>query len=189
MRRAGLILFTHEHLDHVGGFLRSPAFASIAGKALITPEQLAGIRATRGLPWPPAAEARIRPFAYRHMAAVAPGVVLIKTPGHTAGSQMIFVRLANGHEFLFAGDTATMGRSWRWERVRSRLVGEYLAPEDRAAILGWLRALAELKRRAPSLIIVPGHDLEEITTPLAHSGVRRGFPAANPLARGTAESD
>lgn len=179
MRRARLILFTHEHIDHVGGFLGSPAFPGIAGKALLTPEQLAG-----GLPWPPGGRALIRPFSYQRMAAVAPGVVLIHTPGHTPGSQMVFVRLAGGGEVLFAGDTATMARSWLWGRARSRLVADFVTPEDRGAVLGWLRALQELKRQAPALVIVPGHDHREISGPRNRSGIGQGFGDPRPAAQG-----
>ena len=55
--------------------------------------------------------------------AVAPGVVVIPAPSHTLGSQMVFVKLADGREFLFAGDIATMASSWRELRARSRLIG------------------------------------------------------------------
>ena len=176
MHRARLLLFTHEHLDHIGGFVRSPRFAELAAKALVTPEQLAA-----AVPWPAGARGAIRPFAYRGMTAVAPGVVLIRTPGHTPGSQMVFVRLANGREYLFAGDTATMGRSWRWGRARSRLVASYLAPEDRGAVLGWLRAIQRLQRQAPGLFVVPGHDFEEISDPQRPSGMHIDLVALQPL--------
>lgn len=180
MRGAALIVFTHEHLDHIGGFLQLPDFAAIARKALVTPEQFAASGSAEPLRWPRGAKAIVRRFAYRGMAPVAPGVVLIRTPGHTPGSQMIFVRLAGGREYLFAGDTATMGRSWQWVRGRSRLLADYLAPEDRAAVLGWLRALRELKRQAPGLVIVPGHDIDELSDPQRPTGIGHGFPPGAP---------
>lgn len=176
MRRAGLILFTHEHLDHIGGLLHLRDFAAVARRALITPEQLGGNRWSDSLPWPRGARAAIRPFRYRGMAAVAPGVVLIRTPGHTPGSQMIFARLANGREYLFTGDTATMDRSWLLVRGRSRLVTDLIAPEDRAAVLGWLGAVRRLKLEDPAIVIVPGHDYEVLTDPRRHTHVRFDFP-------------
>jgi glyoxylase-like metal-dependent hydrolase (beta-lactamase superfamily II) len=178
LRRAGLILFTHEHSDHMAALLRMPDYASVVRHALITPEQLAG---ADKLPWPPGGRALLRPFAYQGMAAVAPGVVLIHTPGHTPGSQMIFVTLANGREYLFAGDTATVARSWKLVRARSRLLSDWLAPEDRAAVLGWLWALRDLKRQDPGLVIIPGHDLEAIRDPEHPSGILDGFDTLTPL--------
>lgn len=180
LRRAGLILFTHEHVDHLGGLLRMADFARVAPRALLTPEQLRG-RWADELPWPKGGREAIRPFRYGRMAAVAPGVVLIRTPGHTPGSQMIFVRLANGREYLFTGDTATMARSWRLQRARSRLIADFVAPEDRAGVLGWLRAIRALKREAPALTIVPGHDLEEIRDPARRTAIYQSFTGMYPL--------
>src|SRR5690606_4378033 len=134
LRTARLIVFTHEHSDHMAGLLRLPDFAAVSPKALITPEQAPGGAKTGDLPWPADARSVIRPFAYRGMQAIAPGVVLIRTPGHTPGSQMIFARLADGHEYLFTGDTATMARSWQQLRARSRLVGDFIVGEDRNAV-------------------------------------------------------
>ncbi|HUQ13886.1 MAG TPA: MBL fold metallo-hydrolase [Novosphingobium sp.] len=162
LRAARRIVFTHEHLDHINGFLRLPDFARVAGQALVTPEQAPGGAFTYDLPWPAASRTALHPFRYRGLAPVAPGVVLIRTPGHTPGSQMIFVTMADGREILFAGDTATMARSWQQLRARSRLVGDFLVGEDRAAVFGWLKTIRALKRDAPGLIIVAGHDPDQI---------------------------
>jgi glyoxylase-like metal-dependent hydrolase (beta-lactamase superfamily II) len=180
LRGAGLILFTHEHIDHMGGFLRMADSAQVAPRALITEDQLHGESADK-LPWPASLREAIRPFRYRGMAAVAPGVVLIRTPGHTPGSQMIFVRLASGREYLFTGDTATMDRSWRLQRGRSRLASDILAPENRAEVLGWLRAIAALKREEPRLVIVPGHDFEHTMDPEHRSGIYYDFVRMEPM--------
>ncbi|MDE2412002.1 MAG: MBL fold metallo-hydrolase [Sphingomonadales bacterium] len=173
MDEAGLILFTHEHPDHIGGMT-----AWIGKTGGFTGEAAAKIRLNR-----PQAEESARRLRIRHIDAglnttdapfaVAPGVVAIPAPSHTPGSQMFFVRLANGREYLFAGDIATMAASWEQLRARSRLAGTILAPEDRRAVYAWLKTIRALKAADPSLIVVPGHDAGPVLD--RASGIRDGF--------------
>jgi glyoxylase-like metal-dependent hydrolase (beta-lactamase superfamily II) len=178
MRRARLIVFTHEHVDHIGGLLRLPDFAGVAQRALITPEQRGGNRWSDALPWPRGSRSQVRPFRYAGMTAIAPGVVLIRTPGHTPGSQMVYARLADGREVLFAGDTATMARSWQELRARSRLIGDLMAGEDRAAVFGWLKMIRRLHREAPGLVVIPGHEWEALAFDAPRNRLGLAFPAA-----------
>ena len=177
MRRARLIVFTHEHLDHMGGLLRLGDWARVLPQALITPEQTPSGTVAQALPWPKGAADAIHPFRYSGMKAIAPGVVLIRAPGHTPGSQMVYARLSNGREYLFAGDTATMARSWQQLRARSRLVGDLIVDEDRHAVFGWLKAIRRLHRAAPAMTIVPGHDFEALAYDTPGSGLAFEFPA------------
>ncbi len=155
LEQSSQILFTHSHVDHVGLFLDHANFDAIAKKAVVTPIMLSGISAL----W---RENGGRITSTRSLApieAVAPGVALIQTPGHTPGSEMIFVKLADGRELLFAGDTASLGVNADVPTPRSRLVAEWLTPEDRPAVIGWLKGLKALKKRNPKLLIVPSHDI------------------------------
>jgi glyoxylase-like metal-dependent hydrolase (beta-lactamase superfamily II) len=178
MVRARAIVFTHEHVDHVGGFLASPHYAAIHAKAVIPAEQAAGMREL-------APRVTLPPLlAYGDYAAIAPGVVLVRTPGHTPGSQMIYVQLQDGREYLFTGDTASMARNVTWLRPRSHLLSDWLVPEDRPATMGWIKGLAELGARAPRLTLVYSHDLAWLVS-------RRGphFPTAYPYRVSRADSD
>jgi glyoxylase-like metal-dependent hydrolase (beta-lactamase superfamily II) len=175
---AGLVLITHEHPDHLGP-LAAMGGAPLRQAARLNADQLPSAPLASTLPWRErdGLSARIAPGAPQ---AVAPGVVVIPAPSHTPGSQMIFVRLANGREYLFAGDIATMDASWRELRARSRLVGDMLAPEERGEVYAWLLTIRALKAQAPHLVVVPGHDFEEIASPLANNGIVRGFVDAQP---------
>lgn len=105
----------------------------------------------------------------RHAHAAAPSVVVIPADTIAPGKRMIYVRLADGRELLFAGDVAPVRLSWAEQRPPARLVTTFLSPDDRDEIAAWLRAIARLKRDAPALEIVPGHD------PHQTSGLQRGF--------------
>ena len=61
------------------------------------------------------------------------------------------------------------------QRARSRLVADWIAPENREAVFDWLATIAALKHQAPGLVVVPGHDFEWLVDPLNRTGVRQGF--------------
>lgn len=170
---ASQIVITHEHADHLGGLV-SLGRRDLLGRTRFNPQQLPGNRWTDLLNWPapPLPGASIAGPA---PVAIAPGVVVIPAPSHTAGSQMVFVRLGDGREFLFTGDIATLAQSWQQLRARSRLVGDYLAPEDRREVYAWLATIRALKQAAPGLTILPGHDFEWVIDPLNDTGVRPSF--------------
>lgn len=171
--QAGLVLITHEHPDHLGP-LAARGGAALRQTARLNGQQLPTAALAATLPWKETQglTARIAPGGPQ---AVAPGVVVIPAPSHTPGSQMIFVRLVSGREYLFAGDIATLDASWRDLRARSRLVGDYLAPEDRGEVYAWLKTIQALKSSAPDLVVLPGHDLEAVMSKTARTGVIRAF--------------
>lgn len=166
---AGTILITHEHMDHQGGVV-ALGESAVLNRVRFNAAQISGNRWSDMLPWPKSG--RPKPaITGSEPVAIAPGVVVIPAPSHTPGSQMIYVRLASGRELLFAGDIATLEDSWRDLRARSRLVGDFLAPENRAEVFAWLKTIRALKAEAPQLDIVPGHDTQWII----HDETRRGF--------------
>ncbi|MBF9151402.1 MBL fold metallo-hydrolase [Novosphingobium jiangmenense] len=173
MDQANMILFTHAHVDHVGGFLDHPRFESIVGKAVVSEGMVGNIN---GL-WRENARLLDQPRKLGPIEAVAPGVVLIQAPGHTPASEMIYVRLASGREYLFAGDTVSLSVNAEIPTPRSRLVADWLAPEDRPAVIGWLKGLKALKEKNPDLVIVPSHDADW----LAANGDANGIAMAKEL--------
>ncbi len=175
---ASLILATSEQPLQLGGlaaFAARPAAAVPLTHAKLNPEQVP--RRTGNdqipsdqLPWP--ATLVLRPaITGPEPQAMAPGVVVIPTGWPSPGAQMVYVRLAGGREYLFAGDVAPFRSSYDELRVRSNLHNWFEPREDRAAAMRWLITLAALQREAPELVIVPGHDYEMLTDPAAHAGV------------------
>jgi len=171
MQQARLIVFTHEHVDHIGGFLASPAFPAIAAKAVVTPQMLPGIKALSA-----SAAARLpAPLVFGDYAAVAPGVVLLHTPGHTPAAEMIYVQLQNGREYLFTGDTASMRRNVSWQRPRSHLMSDWIMPEDRNATTAWIKGLFALQKANPQLTLVYSHDLNWLQNARIGPRFKTGF--------------
>ena len=112
----------------------------------------------------------ITPIEYDQYLAIAPGVVLISAPGHTPGSQMIYVKREDGREVLFTGDIGWLMRNIETGKGRPRALSQFMLNEDRDAVFAELATLKALHAAEPNLIMVPGHDSAAIDA-LIQSGV------------------
>ena len=84
-------------------------------------------------------------------------MALIKSSGHTPGSQMVYVVLQSGKEYVFAGDVA-----WHMDGVR-QVTGKD-APwitEDEPNMTAELTWLNGLMRNEPNVAIVISHDEDQ----------------------------
>jgi glyoxylase-like metal-dependent hydrolase (beta-lactamase superfamily II) len=160
VRGARAILITHEHGDHVAGVIHTPFASELASKTIVTHEQIQTLLNNPQMPeirLTPETASRYTVVDYQKYLPFGPGVVLIKAPGHTAGSQMIYVVLASGREYLFIGDTA-----WHMDGVRN-IQGKD-APwiqEDENTLLAQLNWLNGLYKTQKNLFIIASHDEEE----------------------------
>jgi glyoxylase-like metal-dependent hydrolase (beta-lactamase superfamily II) len=170
LERASSVLFTHEHPDHVGGVARSPGLPELAPRLLLTPEQIAAAE-ERDLP--EALRAGLRPLRYERRLRVAPGVVLVAAPGHTPGSQIVYVRLEGGREVLLVGDIAWHRRHFEEPRGHPR-VSAWVLGEDLPRVLAQLRSLHEAWR-SEGVVIVPSHDGLYLAELVESGLLRRGF--------------
>lgn len=157
MAQASQIVVTHEHADHIGGVVAHPNLAALLPALRLNGEQLGNPGGMKPAEWPGEVMKDYKPLQYEGLLPIAPGVVLVKSPGHTPGSQMVFVQLADGRELLFLGDV-----SWRLrniEHVRERpLFMTLLIGEDRQSVLAQFQALHDLVAAEPAIRLVPGHD-------------------------------
>jgi glyoxylase-like metal-dependent hydrolase (beta-lactamase superfamily II) len=177
LRGASIVVLTHEHYDHAVGIERGPELSGIIPNVVLSAAQLHTLLA------PPSASLGSHPVylqlsadqarAYRtidfdQVFALAPGVALIRAPGHTPGSQMVYVRLQSGREVLLVGDIV-----WNLEGVRSKRqkpdsVAQSLA-EDRTALqhqIDWLHEMIT----CCGIVVVPAHD-DRWLDQLAQDGV------------------
>lgn len=157
---ARLIVVTHEHGDHVAGVIRPPNATTLAAKTILTRTQVDVLRTRPQMPDIRLTDEAARRYIvvdYDRYLPVAPGMVLVKAAGHTPGSQMVYVALGSGREYLLIGDA-----TWHMDGVR--LVRGKDAPwvtEDERAVLDQLGWLNQLARTAPDLIAVASHDEEQ----------------------------
>ena len=159
--QAEQILITHEHGDHIEGAARYENPEELVGRLRLTREQLENEERLAQVDFPASLRTSLEPLDYDRTLAVAPGVVLQKAPGHTPGSQIIYVKLQDGREFLFLGDVA-----WHMDQIRNlhyrpRLVTDYFLGEDRTAVLDQFRALHDLMASHPEVGLVVSHDLDQ----------------------------
>src|SRR5215467_1092337 len=160
VRAAKVIVMTHEHGDHIAGVVRTPFFAELAPKTVLTKTQVQTLMTEPQMPEIKLSAEQAKRFIvidYDTYYPFAPGMALIKAPGHTAGSQMIYVALASGREYLFAGDAA-----WHMDGVRT-VTGKD-APwitEDTDKVNAELKWLNQLSQTEKNLVIVVSHDEEQ----------------------------
>ncbi len=160
LRGARSIIITHEHGDHVAGVIRTPFVAELAPKTILTRAQVETLETNPQMPEikiTPEMASRYNVVDYDKYLPFGAGMALIKAPGHTPGSQMVYVALESGREYLFIGDTA-----WHMDGVR--LVKGKAAPwiqEDDAALLEQLKWLNGLYRTEKNLFIIVSHDDDE----------------------------
>lgn len=149
LRRARLIVATHEHSDHVDGVLVSPYLAEIVPHTILTAAQVNTLVLGKGPTKPDGLDsARARRYIvvdYDLVLPIAPGVVLIRAPGHTPGSQMVYVKLASGKELVLVGDVVWHHAGIDLQRQKPDTVSRDMH-EYRTSIgqeIAWLKNIAE----------------------------------------------
>jgi glyoxylase-like metal-dependent hydrolase (beta-lactamase superfamily II) len=180
MGNSSRVAVTHEHPDHIGGVAKFPVPERLAERLTLSSRQQAGLRAFAPDAASALASADIRGLDYPER--IAPGVVMIPAEGHTPGSVMFFVKLADGREALFIGDIAWVLSNVSDLATRPRFVQQFymVSAEDRAAVADQIRALHDLKAQEPALAIIPAHDAPVIEGLVASGLLKTTFKVEAP---------
>ena len=175
LRGARMIVATHEHSDHIAGVIRGPWASDIEAKSLLTIEQLETIVA--GPSYDPEFKIsqehadRFVSVKYEELLPIAPGVVLIKAPGHTPGTQIVYVLLHDNTEMLLVGDV--VWNTGALESVSQKpLEASTNLGEDREALvpqMKWLKTMLDT-----STHVVVAHDANAIDVLIEKGVIKDG---------------
>ena len=163
LRRADRILLTHEHWDHANG-LRAVIGDPKLRERMLIPAAQRNSQAIRDAGLTESEIASLPEVADVDYRAVAPGVVALAMPGHTPGSQVVYVRRSDGAEYLMLGDIVWSARNLRERRAKSRLIS-WVAGEARGPLLDQIAYFADLaasdRGQPPQWRFVVAHDPEQ----------------------------
>jgi glyoxylase-like metal-dependent hydrolase (beta-lactamase superfamily II) len=170
LRGADLIVITHEHGDHVGTLVHSPAAQALAPKTILTRQQMETLTHkpdVSEIAFDSTQANRYIVIDYDPVLPIAPGVVLIRAPGHTPGSQVVYVKLASGREIILSGDVAWNNAGIETETQKPDSTSRKLS-EDRTEIAGELKWLHEAERAGVTVVV--SHDGNQLKA-LARQGI------------------
>ncbi|PLX14296.1 MAG: hypothetical protein C0597_10250 [Marinilabiliales bacterium] len=155
MQNADLIIFTHEHIDHMGGIVNLPNVEALSGNILLTRNQIKSSK-IEDVGINEQFLRKLETLDYKNFFMITPGIVLIEAPGHSKAHQMIFVKLQNGTEYLLAGDAV-----WNYaniEKAKNRpLFATMFGGENRRQLGHLIRWLHDLDKNE-DIHIIPSHD-------------------------------
>ena len=159
LRRAQLIIITHEHGDHIAGVIRSDYRDELAPKTILTKNQVRTLSFAAQIPQIKLTPEQARDYIvvdYELILPVAPGIVLIKSPGHTPGHQMVYVQLSGGEEFLFIGDIGWSLDNITELKLRPAATAARIKEDPQALMhqMTWIKHVMN----EDGIIVVPSHD-------------------------------
>ncbi|MFC1665373.1 hypothetical protein ACFL17_07065 [Pseudomonadota bacterium] len=160
LRESIFNVVTHEHGDHMAGVAITPHFDEIAPKTLLTTVQAWSLLEQPHRPQMQLSEEQVekyRIFDYEDYFPLAAGMVLLKSEGHSPGSQMVYIIMQSGKEYLLIGDCA-----WHMDGViKLKHKNAPWVKENREAILCQLEWLNEIYRTEKNITIIVGHDNDQ----------------------------
>lgn len=175
LQQARLILITHEHADHVAGVIQN-ANNTIPPKTILTDEQVQTLIDDPQLPEIKLDEKRSRQYivtGLQSVLPVAPGVALIKSPGHTNGEIMVYAKLQNGKEYIFSGDVTWSFKGIQDKKQKPKAERKRLGENEKliGQQINWLND----RLNKDKMIILVSHDDVMLPQYAAQGFIENGF--------------
>ena len=170
LRGADLIVITHEHGDHIGTVANSSVADELAPKTMLNSQEMESLLHRPKVTFTKFDSTKASRYIvvdYDRELPIAPGVVLIKAPGHTPGAQVVYVKLASGREVILSGDVAWHRLSLETGKEKPDSASKQMN-EDRTAIAGELAWLHQAEQAGVSVVV--SHDGEQLET-FARQGI------------------
>ena len=176
LQGASLIVATHEHADHIAGLVRGPWATDAARRALLTTEQLETL--VEGRPNHPSIQIsqehadQFLTVRYDDLLPIAQGVVLIKAAGHTAGTQIVYVKLDSGTEILLVGDVVWMTAALESGSQKPLGISTELG-EDRNALIAQIKWLQKMQKTSTHIVVA--HDARALDVLIEKGVIKDGL--------------
>lgn len=160
LAQANLIILTHYHADHVAGVIRADNFEELAPKTWVSTATANLLVNKPHKPTTQIARKEVEKFLITNDSEYMPiarGIVLFMAPGHTPDSKMIYIRLANGREYIHSVDSG-----WSMENIeKETMKNASWVSEDEQQILKQYQWLNKLHQEEENIIILCTHDNEQ----------------------------
>lgn len=157
---ANLIVLTHYHADHTTGVIRSEKFDELASKVWVSKDTAELLINKPHKPTIKISREKVEQFIitdFEKYYPLAPGVVIFKAPGHTTDSKMIYIRLANGKEFIHSVDSG-----WSMENIRKeKMKNASWVNENESQLLAQYKWLNHIIATEPNVTVLCTHDNEQ----------------------------
>lgn len=172
---AKLVLITHEHGDHVAGVIRN-GNNTVPAKTLLTEEQANALIHTPQTPEIQLDKEKSSQYmivSFASVLPVAPGMALIKAPGHTQGEIMIYTRLQDGKEYIFTGDVSWCFKGVQEQRQKPKSERKRVGEDEK--LVGQQLAWLHKRLTQDKMIILVSHDDIMLPQYAAQGLIKSGF--------------
>ena len=160
LNKANLIILTHYHADHSAGVIRSEKIDELAHKVWVSQDTAELLIHKPHKPTVEISAEKVHQFIlvdFETYYPIAPGIVVFKAPGHTIDSKMIYIRLADGREFIHSVDSG-----WSMQNIlKEKMKNASWVSENEEQLRAQYKWLNRLMKTEKNITVLCSHDNEQ----------------------------